>query len=118
MANEREIDEENDGEETDDVANDTHEEPEEAPPKRPRARAKPTEHRAFGEFGAVPQRATSFGVRKRMASGAFEAVGHREDGRNMETRVWPIALLSEEFILGRWGGGTYRVQWLEANGRP
>lgn len=67
-------------------------------------------------FGAVPIRASAWGIKRRNSVGHWDVLSHGES--NVRRQEWPISELSEETVRARWGAGHYRVQWFEvtANG--
>jgi hypothetical protein len=114
--------------EQDDAGDDEREQDSEAaetaPPEKPRrARArKATEDDVppagdISPFGHVPLSCTHWGIRRAGISGQWETPSWGEPGSTVEAREWPIADLSVDNVLARWGEGVYQVQFLTVQGR-
>lgn len=68
-------------------------------------------------FGAIPERATHFGLRKRGPSGVYEVVETPSEDGSILLREWPLADLDAESIRAKHGPGDYRLTWIGTSTR-
>jgi hypothetical protein len=68
-------------------------------------------------WGGVPLRATYWSIWRVGLGGEFSILPWGAAGETVELREWPLSDLSVATITARWGGGTYKVQWLEVSPR-
>jgi hypothetical protein len=109
VVRESEIDPEEDGEGAE-TSPDDEEEVAEAPP-RARPRAVLRSGVAPSIFGAVPERATAWGLKRRTPIGQWETLSFAVPGGMAELKEWPLGELAEVTVRNRWGAGTFRVLW-------
>lgn len=106
-----------------DAAGDGGDATEEAPPRaasgsvKPRARkaaapAPDDEENEISVFGAVPPRATMFGIRKKNIAGVWETMSYAPPGATLQAEAWPVSELTEDTLYQRWGAGVYEPQWV------
>lgn len=90
------------------------------PDDKPAVRARSRSRVVVGPpspFGAVPERATHWGIVRLGVGGSEDKLTFRSPDGAQELREWPLSELSEATVLQRWGAGTYRVTWWGAAAR-
>lgn len=77
-----------------------------------RARAVLDPSRDVSMFGALPEAATHFGIKKLNAREKYDSQFAPSADGEADVREWPIEHLSLGFVRQNWGAGTYRVEWV------